>query len=288
MAKQQRTLKRTIRATGTGLHTGKKILLTLKPALPDTGIVFHRVDLMPNKAIRVAPHKVGETMFATTLIEDGIRICTIEHLMSAFAGLGIDNAIVEVDAEEIPIMDGSASIFVFLIESAGVQEQNVAKQFMRIKKPITVNQGDKSAQFEPFEGSKFSLTVDFPHPVIQRGSQSISIQVSRISYIKEISRARTFGFLKDIEQLKANNLILGGSLDNAILFDEEKVMNENGLRYTDEVVRHKLLDAIGDVYVLGCSIIGSYVGYKSGHALNNQLVRALLADETAWEYTDYT
>lgn len=288
MLKQQRTLKRPIKAVGTGLHTGRKILLTLKPAPANTGIVFCRVDLTPHRTIRAHANSVGETTLATTLVEDGVRISTIEHLMSAFAGLGIDNAIVEVDAEEIPIMDGSATIFVFLIESAGIQIQNVPKQFLLIKKPISVNQGDSHAQFEPFEGSKFSLTVDFSHPIIQNSNQFISINVSRTSYIKEVSRARTFGFLKDIDWLKANNLALGGSLENAVVFDEEKVMNENGLRYTDEVVRHKLLDAIGDIYVLGCSIIGSYVGYKSGHALNNQLIRALLADETAWEYTART
>lgn len=288
MLKQQRTLKRPIKAVGTGLHTGKRILLTLKPAPVNTGIVFCRVDLTPHKAICVHANNVGETTLATTLVQDGVRISTIEHLMSAFAGLGIDNAIVDVDGEEIPIMDGSASIFVFLIESAGIQIQNVPKQFLLIKKPISVSHGDSRAQFEPFEGSKFSLTVDFSHPVIQNSNQFISIHVSKTSYIKEVSRARTFGFLKDIDWLKANNLALGGNLDNAVVFDEEKVINENGLRYTDEVVRHKLLDAIGDIYVLGCSIIGSYIGYKSGHALNNQLIRALLADETAWEYTART
>ncbi len=285
---KQRTLKRPIKAIGTGLHTGKKISLTLRPAPPDTGIVFCRVDLNPHKSICARASVVGDTTLATTLIEDGVRISTVEHLMSAFSGLSIDNAFVDVDGEEIPIMDGSASIFVFLIESAGIQEQNATKRFILIKKPIVIHEGDKKAQFEPFSGSKFSLTVDFSHPVIQKNAQFLSINVSRTSYIKEISRARTFGFLKDIEHLRANNLALGGSLDNALVFDEEKVINENGLRYADEVVRHKLLDAIGDIYLLGCNIVGAYTGYKSGHALNNQLIRALLADETAWEYISST
>lgn len=284
MAKQ-RTLKRSIRAIGVGLHTGKKILLTLRPAPPDTGIVFCRTDLSPHKTIRAHAHVVGDTTLATTLIEDGIRISTVEHLLSALSGLSIDNAYIDLDGEEVPVMDGSASRFVFLIEAAGTLEQDAKKQFIKIKKAITVQEGDKQAQFEPFAGSKFSVTVDFSHPVIQKSAQFISINLSRTSYIKEISRARTFGFLKDIEQLKANKLALGGSLDNALVFDDEKVMNESGLRYTDEVVRHKLLDAIGDIYLLGCHIIGSYIGYKSGHALNNLLIRTLLADETAWEYT---
>lgn len=280
---KQRTLKRPIKAIGVGLHTGKKILLTLKPAPPDTGIVFRRTDLTPHKAIRAHAHVVGDTTLATTLIEDGIRISIVEHLLSALSGLSIDNAYVDLDGEEVPVMDGSASRFVFLIEAAGILEQDAKKQFIKIKKPVTVREGDKQAQFEPFAGSKFSITVDFSHPAIQK--QSLSINLSRTSYIKEISRARTFGFLKDIEQLRANNLALGGSLENALVFDDEKVINENGLRYADEVVRHKLLDAIGDIYLLGCHIIGSYIGYKSGHALNNLLLRTLLADETAWEYT---
>lgn len=284
MAKQ-RTLKRPIRAIGVGLHTGKNILLTLRPAPPNTGIVFCRTDIEPHKAIRAHAHVVGDTTLATTLIEDGIRVATVEHLLSAFSGLSIDNAYVDLDGEEVPVMDGSASRFVFLIEAAGIEEQDVKKQFILIKKSVTVQDGDKHAQFEPFAGAKFSVTVDFSHPVIQESAQSISIHLSRTSYIKEISRARTFGFLSDIEKLKANNLALGGSLDNALVFDAEKVMNESGLRYKDEVVRHKLLDAIGDIYLLGCHIIGSYVGYKSGHALNNLLIRTLLADKTAWEYT---
>lgn len=281
----QCTLKRPIRGSGTGLHTGKKIHFTLRPAPADAGIVFVRTDL-GGVSIPAHPHSVGATTLATTLVQDGVRIATIEHLMSAFAGLGIDNAYVDVDAEEIPIMDGSASIFVFLLESAGIEIQSAPKRYILIKKLIEVCEGDKKALFEPFPGSRFSLTVDFPHPLIQKSNQSISINISHTSYVKEVSRARTFGFLREIEELKAKNLVLGGSLDNALVFNEENVLNEGGLRYNDEVVRHKLLDAIGDMYLLGCRVIGSYVGYKSGHALNNQLARALLMDETAWEYTD--
>lgn len=281
---KQKTLKRAIQAVGVGLHSGKKITLTLRPAPIDTGIVFCRIDLDSKPTICLSANKVGDTRLATTIVENGVQISTVEHLLSALSGLGIDNLFVDVDAQEIPIMDGSASLFVFLIESAGIQEQTQFKRFILIKKEVTVSDGDKQARFEPFSGSKFSLTVDFTHPAIEK-NQSFSIQLSKNAYIKEISRARTFGFLSEIEKLKSNNLALGGSLDNAIVFDHEKVINEGGLRYPDEVVRHKLLDAIGDVYVLGCSIMGAYFGYKSGHALNNQLVRALLADETAWEYT---
>lgn len=281
---KQKTLKRPIHAVGVGLHSGKKITLTLRPAPIDTGIVFCRIDLDSKPTIRLAANKVGDTRLATTIVENDVQISTVEHLLSALAGLGIDNLFIDVDAQEVPIMDGSASLFVFLIESAGIQEQAQPKRFILIKKGITVSDGDKQARFEPFSGSKFSLTVDFGHPAIEK-NQSFSIQLSKNAYIKEISRARTFGFLSEIEKLKSNHLALGGSLDNAIVFDHEKMINEGGLRYPNEVVRHKLLDAIGDVYVLGCSIIGAYFGYKSGHALNNQLVQALLADETAWEYT---
>lgn len=280
---KQRTLKRAIKAEGVGVHTGKKVHLTLSPAPSNTGIVFRRTDLKPNVSIVAHPHVVGDTQLATTLVQDGVRISVVEHLMSAFSGLAIDNVFVDVDAEEIPIMDGSASLFVFLIESAGILEQDALKRFILIKKAILVTDGDKKAGFEPFLGSRFSLTVDFPHPAISE--QSISMSFSRTSYIKEVSRARTFGFLSDLNKLKANNLALGGTLDNALVFDEEKVINQNGLRYKDEVVRHKLLDAIGDIYTLGSTIIGAYSSYKSGHALNNQLLRALLADESAWEYT---
>lgn len=283
--KKQRTLKHSVKAVGVGVHTGKQVHLTLNPAQPNTGITFRRIDLDPCVAITAHPHAVGDTRLATTLVKDNVRISTVEHLMSAFAGLGIDNAIVDVDAEELPIMDGSAVIFVFLIESAGIVEQDAPKRFIRIKKPIMVQSGDAYARFEPYLGSKFSLQVDFAHPVIQASNQSISIHISKMSYIKEVSRARTFGFLQDLEALRANNLGLGGSLDNALVFDHEKLMNENGFRYKDEVVRHKLLDAIGDIYVLGCSIVGAYSGYKPGHAVNNQLTRALLLDSTAWEYT---
>jgi UDP-3-O-[3-hydroxymyristoyl] N-acetylglucosamine deacetylase len=282
---KQRTLKHSVKAMGVGLHTGRQIHLTLSPAPADTGIVFRRVDLNPQVSILAHPNSVGDTQLATTLVQNGVRIGTVEHLLSAFSGFGIDNVFVDVDAEEIPIMDGSAGIFVFLIESAGIKEQTAPKRFILIKKSVAVQSGDKKARFEPFSGSKFSLEVDFSHPAIQGTRQSISIHVSRTSYIKEVSRARTFGFLSEIDHLKANNFALGGSLDNAMVFDHEKLINEGGFRYKDEVVRHKLLDAIGDVYVLGCTVIGEYLSYKSGHTLNNELLRALLMDPSAWEYT---
>lgn len=281
----QYTLRRAIKGIGTGLHTGKQISFTLRPAKPNTGIMFHRTDLDVPISILAHANSVGDTQLATTLIKEGVRISTIEHLMSAFSGLGIDNAHVDLHGEEVPIMDGSASPFVFLIESAGVEAQAAPKRFIRIQKAVEVKEGDKYARLDPFASSKVSFTIDFAHPAIQATTQSMSIDISRTTYIKEISRARTFGFLSQIEALKAKNLIRGGSLDNALVFDEEKVLNEGGLRYVDEVVRHKLLDAIGDIYLLGAPMIGAYTGYKSGHELNNKLIRALLLDESAWEYT---
>ena len=280
---KQRTLKNVIRATGVGLHTGEKVYLTLRPAAPDTGIVFRRVDLDAPLDIPAKAENVGDTRLSTTLIRDGARISTVEHLLSAFAGLGIDNAYVDVSAPEVPIMDGSAGPFVFLIQSAGVEEQNVAKRFIRIKQPIEIRDGDKVARFEPFNGFKVSFGIDFDHPAMDEEGRNSVIDFSSTSFVKEVSRARTFGFLRDIEMLRENGLALGGSMDNAIVVDDFRVLNEDGLRYQDEFVRHKILDAIGDLYLLGHSLIGAFSGYKSGHELNNRLLKALIAQPEAWE-----
>ncbi len=280
---RQRTLKNVIRATGVGLHTGEKIYLTLRPAAVNIGIVFRRVDLTPAVDIPAKPNNVGDTRLSTTLECNGARISTVEHLLSAFAGLGIDNAYVDVSAAEVPIMDGSAGPFVFLIQSAGVEEQNSAKRFIRIKHSVVVEEEGKSARFEPFDGFKVSFSIDFNHPAFCEKSKVASIDFSSTSFVKEVSRARTFGFIRDIEMLRKNDLALGGSMDNAIVVDDHKVLNEDGLRYNDEFVKHKILDAIGDLYLLGHSLIGSFIGHKSGHALNNKLLKALLADKTAWE-----
>ena len=284
---RQRTLKNTIRATGVGLHGGSKVYMTLSPAAADTGIVFRRIDIDPPGEIRAHPEHVGETTLSTTLLDGSLRIGTIEHLMSAMAGLGIDNAIVELSADEVPIMDGSAGPFVFLAQSAGIQEQDAPKRFIRIKHPVQVTDGDKWARIEPYEGFKVSFAIEFDHPAFHAGTQEAVVDFSTTSFVKEISRARTFGFMRDIEHLRANNLALGGNLDNAVLMDDYRVLNADGLRYENEMLRHKILDAIGDLYLLGHSLIGSFSAFKSGHALNNQLLRALLADETAWEMVSY-
>ena len=280
---RQRTLKNVIRATGVGLHTGDKVYLTLRPAAPDTGIVFRRVDLPQPVEIHAGPDNVGDTRLSTTLVNGDVRISTVEHLLSAFAGLGIDNAYVDVSAPEVPIMDGSAGPFVFLIQSAGVEEQNRPKRFIRIKRPVCVEDGDKYALFEPFDGFKVEFSIDFDHPAFVSRTQSAAIDFSTTSFVKEVSRARTFGFLRDIEALRQQRLALGGSMDNAVVVDDYRVLNEEGLRYEDEFVKHKILDAIGDLYLLGHSLIGAFRGHKSGHALNNRLLRALMADESAWE-----
>jgi UDP-3-O-[3-hydroxymyristoyl] N-acetylglucosamine deacetylase len=280
---RQRTLKNVIRATGVGLHTGEKVYLTLRPAAPNTGIVFRRVDLPQPVDIRAHPDNVGDTRLSTSLELGAVRISTVEHLLSAFAGLGIDNAYVDVSAPEVPIMDGSAGPFVFLIQSAGVEEQGAAKRFIRIKRAVTVQDGDKWARFEPFDGFKVSFSIDFDHPVFTERAQAATIDFSSTSFVKEVSRARTFGFLRDIEMLRQANLALGGSMDNAIVVDDFRILNDDGLRYEDEFVKHKILDAIGDLYLLGHSLIGAFVGHKSGHALNNKLLKALLAEESAWE-----
>jgi UDP-3-O-[3-hydroxymyristoyl] N-acetylglucosamine deacetylase len=280
---KQRTLKNSIRATGVGLHTGAKVYLTLHPAEPNTGIRFRRVDLDQPVTIQASPSNVGETVLSTTLVADNVKISTIEHLLSAFAGLGIDNALIDVSAAEVPIMDGSAGPFVFLLQSAGIQEQDVPKQYIRIKKRVKVEDGDKWAAFEPFDGFKVTFTIDFEHPAFAEHLRTATMDFSSTTFVKEVSRARTFGFMKDIDMLRRNNLALGGSLDNAIVVDDAKILNEDGLRYADEFVKHKILDAIGDLYLLGHSLIGAFTGYKSGHGLNNQLLRTLLEDKEAWE-----
>ncbi|MEW8561598.1 MAG: UDP-3-O-acyl-N-acetylglucosamine deacetylase, partial [Candidatus Thiodiazotropha sp.] len=279
----QRTLKNVIRATGVGLHTGEKVYLTLRPAAPDTGIVFRRVDLEPPVEIRACAENVGDTRLSSTLVQEGVRVSTVEHLLSAFAGLGIDNAYVDVSAAEVPIMDGSAGPFVFLLQSAGVEEQNKAKRFIRIKRKVEVEEGDKRACFEPFDGFKVSFTIDFDHPAFKERSQFATVDFSSTSFVREVSRARTFGFLRDIEMLRQKELALGGSLDNAVVVDDYRVMNDDGLRYEDEFVKHKILDAIGDLYLLGHSLIGAFNGHKSGHALNNRLLRELINQQDAWE-----
>ncbi len=280
---KQRTIKNTIRATGVGLHSGDKVYLTIHPAEPSSGICFRRVDLENPVTIRATPENVGETMLSTTLVKNGVKVATIEHLLSALAGLGIDNALVDVSAAEVPIMDGSAGPFVFLLQSAGVEEQDTPKQYIRIKKPIRVEEGDKWASFEPFDGFKVTFTIDFDHPAFPDHLKTSEMDFSSTTFVKEVSRARTFGFMKDIEFLRENNLALGGSLDNAIVVDDDKVLNEDGLRYADEFVKHKILDAIGDLYLLGHSLIGEFKGFKSGHALNNKLLLALIENPDAWE-----
>ena len=284
---RQRTLRNAIRATGVGLHTGEKVYLTLLPAPVDTGIVFRRADLDPMVEIPARAENVGDTTLSTTLTKGHVRVSTVEHLLSAMAGLGIDNAYVELSAAEVPIMDGSAGPFVFLIQSAGIEEQSKAKQFIRIKRPVTVKDGDKIASFLPFEGFKVSFTIDFDHPVFRDRSCEASLDFSSTSFVKEVSRARTFGFMHEIEYLRSKGLAQGGSVDNAIVVDEYRILNEDGLRYEDEFVKHKVLDAIGDLYLLGKSLIGEFKAHKSGHALNNALLRALIADADAWEVVTF-
>ncbi|GHH55217.1 UDP-3-O-acyl-N-acetylglucosamine deacetylase [[Pseudomonas] boreopolis] len=284
---QQRTLKNTIRATGIGLHSGNKVYMTLRPAPANHGIVFRRVDLDPVVEVPASGELVTEVTLCTGLTCNGAKIQTVEHLMSAFAGLGIDNAIVELSSAELPIMDGSSGPFVFLLQSAGIVEQDAAKRFIRIKQPIEVRDGDKIARFEPYDGYKLGFTIEFDHPMIPARQSRQEIEFSTAAYIKEISRARTFGFMRDLEYMRERNLGLGGSMDNAIVLDEFRVLNEDGLRYADEFVRHKILDAIGDLYLAGGPILGHYEGFKSGHALNNKLVRALLAEQSAWEWVSF-
>lgn len=284
---RQRTLKNEIRATGVGLHTGKKVYLTLRPAAVDAGITFRRVDLDPVVEIKAKAESVGDTTLSTTLVKGDVRVSTVEHLLSAMAGLGIDNAIVEVSADEVPIMDGSAGPFVFLLQSAGIQEQNAPKRFIRIKKELTVTDGDKTATFRPFDGFKVAFTIDFDHPVFKDRSLSASVDFSSTSFVKEVSRARTFGFMHEIEYLRSKGLAKGGSVNNAIVIDKYRVLNEDGLRYEDEFVKHKILDAIGDLYLLGYSLIGEFDAYKSGHGLNNKSVLELMENKDAWEMVTF-
>ncbi|KAF0191602.1 MAG: UDP-3-O-3-hydroxymyristoyl N-acetylglucosamine deacetylase [Gammaproteobacteria bacterium] len=284
---RQRTLKNVIRATGVGLHTGEKVYLTLRPAAVDTGIIFRRVDLDPVVAIAAHPDNVGDTRLSTTLTSGDVRISTVEHLLSALAGLGIDNAYIDLSAAEVPIMDGSAGPFVFLIQSAGIEEQNAPKRFIRIKRTVKVEEDGKWVRFDPLDGFKVSFTIDFDHPAFKDRGQTATVDFSTTSFVKEVSRARTFGFMRDLETLRAGNLVLGGSLDNAVVVDDYRILNEDGLRYEDEFVKHKVLDAIGDLYLLGHSLIGAFSAYKSGHAQNNKLLRALLANEDAWELVTF-
>jgi len=279
----QRTLKNSIRASGVGLHSGKKVLMTLRPALADTGIIFRRTDLAHAEDIPARAENVGETAFGTVLVKGDSKVSTVEHLLSAFAGLGIDNAIVELSAPEVPIMDGSASPFVFLLQSAGIEEQRAPKRFVRVKQHIRVEEGDKWAEFRPFDGFKVNFEIEFNHPVFKRSARKASMDFSTTSFLREVSRARTFGFMRDLEKLRSRNLALGGNLDNAIVLDDFRVLNEDGLRYEDEFVKHKILDAIGDLYLLGHSLIGEFSAHKSGHGLNNKLLRALIKERSAWE-----
>ncbi|MEJ2523377.1 MAG: UDP-3-O-acyl-N-acetylglucosamine deacetylase [Gammaproteobacteria bacterium] len=280
---KQRTLKNTIRATGVGLHTGEKVYMTLGPAPVNTGIVFRRVDLDPVGQVPADGMYVTETTLGTVLVKDGVRVATVEHLMSAFAGLGIDNATVELSASEVPIMDGSAGPFIFLMQSAGIAEQSAPKRFIRVKRPVEVADGDNWARLSPFDGFKVNFEIEFEHPIFKRHLQRASMDFSSTSFLREVSRARTFGFMRDMEYLRSKNLGRGGSLDNAIVLDDYRILNEDGLRYENEFVRHKILDAVGDIYLLGHSLIGEFTGYKSGHGLNNMLLRELVKRENAWE-----
>ncbi len=285
---KQRTLKKVIHATGVGLHNGEKVTLTLRPALINTGIIFKRVDLPQPNEIKASPEAVHDTRMCSALEQDGARVATVEHLMSALAGLGVDNVLIEVNAPEIPIMDGSSGPFVFLLQEAGLVEQNAAKKFIRILKNVEVIDGDKWVCFEPYHGFKIDFTIDFNHPVFEHSGNHVQIDFAEDSYIKEISRARTFGFMHEVEYLRSNGLARGGSLENAIVLDEYRVLNNDGLRYEDEFAKHKVLDAIGDLYMLGYPILGAFYAHKSGHALNNKLLRALLQNESAWEFATFT
>lgn len=285
---KQRTLKTVINASGVGLHGGVKVKLTLRPAAPDTGIVFRRVDLPEPVDIPAQAVLIGDTRMCSCLERDGVKVGTIEHLMSALCGLGIDNAWIDIDAPEVPILDGSAAPFVFLIQSAGIEEQNAAKKFIRVTRPIEVTDGDKWARFEPYEGYRLSFSIVFNHPAIDKSAQTAVIDFAEQSYIREVSRARTFGFMQEVEYLREHGLALGGGLENAIVLDEFRVLNQDGLRYGDEFVKHKILDAVGDLYLLGHPLLAAYASHKGGHALNNQLARALLQQQDAWEMVSFS
>lgn len=283
----QRTLKNSIRATGVGLHTGEKVFLSLNPAPAGTGIVFRRVDLDPVVEVPARPENVSDTRLSTTLEKDGVRISTVEHLMSAFAGLGIDNVYVELSAPEVPIMDGSAGPFVFLLQSAGVLEQSVPRKYIRIRKPLVVRDQDKWVRLEPFNGFKVTFKIDFDHPIMQNSVQEAVVDFSSTSFVKEVSRARTFGFMEELEALRNVGLARGGSFDNAVVMDSFHILNNDGLRYEDEFVKHKVLDAIGDLYLLGHTLIGAFSAYKSGHALNNRILCDLVKDTASWELVTF-
>ena len=280
---KQRTLKTLIKASGVGLHTGQKVRISLRPAPPDTGIVFRRIDLPSPVEVPARAELVGEARLASTLIKDGAKVHTVEHLMSALSGLGIDNAFIDLDSPELPILDGSAAPFALLLQQAGLEEQGAPKRFLRVRKTIEVKEGDKWARLEPYEGFRLSFSIDFRHPAIERTTQSVSVDFAETSYLKEIARARTFGFMHEVEDLKGSGLALGGGLDNAVVLDDQGVLNADGLRFADEFIRHKLLDAIGDLYLIGRPLLGAFTAHKSGHALNNKLARAALADPAALE-----
>jgi UDP-3-O-[3-hydroxymyristoyl] N-acetylglucosamine deacetylase len=288
---KQRTVKELVKTIGVGLHSGTKVELTLRPAAPDTGIVFRRVDLEPPVTFTTSAMTVGDTRMASTLTQDGAKVSTVEHLMSACAGLGIDNLYIDVSAEEIPIMDGSAASFVFLLQQAGLQEQNAAKKFIRVKKMVEVREGkgaaEKWARLEPFNGFKLDFFIEFNHPAVDGTKQGAVVDFGKVSYVRDVARARTFGFMQDVESLRGIGLARGGSLENAIVMDEYRILNNDGLRYEDEFVRHKILDAIGDLYLVGHPLLASFTAYKSGHGLNNQLLRALLAQPDAYEIVTF-
>ena len=287
MMVKQRTIKTSVKVTGVGLHSGEKVTLGLRPAPANTGIVFCRVDKKPVEQIRVSAELVHDTRLSTCMEQNGVRVATVEHLMSALSGLGVDNIYIDLDSAEVPIMDGSAGTFIFLLQSAVIVEQAAAKKFIRVKKTVEVKHGDKWVRFDPFYGYKLTFTINFSHPVFANTKQHVTVDLGEDSYVREISRARTFGFMQDVEAMRAQGLALGGSLDNAIVMDEYRVLNPDGLRFEDEFVKHKVLDAIGDLYMSGYPIIGAFSGYKSGHALNNALLRELLADADAWEYVTF-
>jgi UDP-3-O-[3-hydroxymyristoyl] N-acetylglucosamine deacetylase len=280
---RQRTLKSLVSASGVGLHTGRKVRITLRPAPIDAGIVFRRVDLAEVVDLPARADSVGETRLSSCLVKGEAKVYTVEHLMSALGGLGVDNAYVDLDADEVPIMDGSAAPFVLLVQQAGLVEQAAPKKFIRILRRVEVKDGDKWARLDPYEGYRLAFSIDFKHPVIDRSTQAVTVDFGQTSYLKEISRARTFGFMQDVENLRENGLALGGGLDNAVVLDEYRVLNSEGLRFADEFIRHKLLDAVGDLYLLGRPLLGAFSAHKSGHALNNRLLRALLADASAYE-----
>ena len=284
---KQRTLKQLARTVGIGLHSGTKVELVLRPAAADTGIVFRRVDLDPPVEIKLSPEAVVDTKMATTIGKDAVRIATIEHLMSALAGLGIDNCHIDVDAAEIPIMDGSAASFVFLLQAAGIEELNAPKRFIRVLKPVEIVEGDKWARLEPYFGYRLRFSIDFKHPAIDSTEQMVEVDFARDSYVKDVSRARTFGFVNEVEALRAAGLAMGGNFENAIVMDEYRVLNTDGLRAGDEFAKHKILDAIGDLSALGRPLIGSYVAHKSGHAINNRLLRALVANAAAYDLVTF-